>query len=150
MGAPHTLAKKQDPLIGDTLISISLLHFLAFALSTSAFAGGGRDDSSIPVYSDHSSDRPVMTEAIPERDGIEPFQVEFLGSEGSMRGVTEYDFAVGREVYTASYGTIRGEGVFSLYGERGELIFGYVVDGDGLRIFDRSTHGLHAQRCSAD
>lgn len=114
------------------------LFSLAFALSTSAFAGGGRADSSAPVYSGHSSDRPVTTEAIPERGVAEPFQVEFLGSDGSIRGVTEYDFAVGRDVYTASYGTVRGEGVFSLYGERGELIVGYVVDGDGLRIFDRT------------
>ena len=114
------------------------LFSLAFALSTPVFAGGDRGDSSIPVFSDHSSDRPVVTEAVPERDIVEPFQVEFLGSEGSMRGVTEYDFAVGREVYTASYGTIRGDGVFSLYGERGDLIVGYVVDGDGLRIFDRT------------
>ena len=114
------------------------LFSLAFTLSAPAFAGGDRGDSSIPVYSDHSSDRPVVTEAVPERGVVEPFQVEYLGSEGSIRGVTEYDFAVGRDVYTASYGTIRGEGVFSLYGERGELIVGYVVDGDGLRIFDRS------------
>ncbi len=114
---------------------IALFSF-ALALSSTALAGGGRDAGTSTTFSDYSDGRPVSTEAEITADDAESFSIAFLGSDDSMRGVTEYDFAVGRDLYTVSLASDVGEGIYSLYDEKGRLVVGYTVSADGISIFD--------------
>jgi len=59
-----------------------------------------------------------------------------LGSDLSKHGVTEYDFAVGREVYTVALGSRGGRSMYSLHDEAGHLVVGYTVTSEGVTIFD--------------